>query len=128
MEKLETFGDFIKEKRMSVTPKITLKNMAAKMEMSLTLLSDIENGRKNPFDSQKIEKFCEILELSDADKIRMYDLAAREKNAVPEDITEKIMYTDIGDLAREALRKSKDGANTVEAWKRLIQDLGETDD
>ena len=128
MEKIETFGEFIKEKRMSVTPKITLKNMAAKMDMSLTLLSDIENGRKNPFGSQKIERFCEIMKLNDDDKVKMYDLAAREKNAVPEDITEKIMYTDIGDLAREALRKSKEGANTVEAWKRLIQELGEADD
>lgn len=124
MEKREkTFGEFIKEKRMQHEPRYTLKKMAEKLDMNLTHLSDIENGRKNPFDMGKIEAFCEILGLSDAEKSEMYDLAARDSDSVPADIAETIMYTDQGDYARRALRMVKQGKGDVELWKDLIRKM-----
>jgi transcriptional regulator with XRE-family HTH domain len=126
MEKKEiTFGEYIKEKRMNHIPRYTLKKMAEALDMNLTHLSDIENGRKNPFDADKIESFCKILDLSDEDKSKMYDLAARDSNSVPADITDTIMYTEQGDYARTALRMVNQGKGNVELWKELIRKMEE---
>jgi transcriptional regulator with XRE-family HTH domain len=126
MEKKEiTFGEYIKEKRMNYIPRYTLKKMAEALDMNLTHLSDIENGRKNPFDADKIESFCKILDLSDEDKSKMYDLAARDSNSVPADITDTIMYTEQGDYARTALRMVNQGKGNVELWKELIRKMEE---
>ncbi|MCR5368552.1 MULTISPECIES: helix-turn-helix domain-containing protein [Eubacterium] len=128
MEKpTKTFGEFIKEKRMAHTPRYTLKKMAELLDINITQLSDIENGRKKPFDADKIELFCEILELAIEDKNEMYDLAARDSNSVPADIKDTIMYNEQGDLARVALRKVNQGKGNVELWKELIRKMDETD-
>ena len=121
MDKRETFGIFIKEKRLGTNPKMTLKAMSEELEINLTLLSDIESGRKNPFSADKIERFCEILKLSDEEKAHMYDLAARDIDAVPEDISEEIMYTEYGDIARKALRMTRDGQIDEDEWKNFIR-------
>ena len=56
MEKVtERFGDFIKRIRTSSIPKTTLKQLSEKLNVPLTLLSDIENNRKKPFDKEKIK-------------------------------------------------------------------------
>ena len=58
MEKVtERFGDFVKRIRTSFIPKMTLKQLSEKLVIPLTLLSDIENNRKKPFDKEKIELF-----------------------------------------------------------------------
>lgn len=128
MEKaLERFGDFIKKIRMSQEPRVTLKELAEKMDMSLSLLSDIENGRKRPFDADKIELFCNVFDLSNEDKAYMYDLAARDKDEVSKDISEKIMYSDVGDQARIALRITKDNPEHIKKWKDFIKELEKQD-
>ncbi len=121
----ERFGEYIKKKRMASTPRYTLKKMAEELNINLTYLSDVENGRKNAFSAEKIEKFCEILNLSSGEKEKMYDLAARDLDTVPEDITDTIMYTEQGDMARIALRKVKQGKGNIEMWKELIRRMEE---
>lgn len=121
----ERFGEYIKKKRMASIPRYTLKKMAQELNMNLTHLSDIENGRKNAFSADKIEKFCEILNLSNEEKERMYDLAARDLDIIPEDISDTIMYTEQGDMARIALRKVNQGKGNVEMWKELIRKMEE---
>ena len=121
----KTFGEYIKEKRMNHEPRYTLKKMAEALEMNLTHLSDIENSRKNPFDMEKIESFCKILDLSEEEKAEMYDLAARDSDSVPADIADTIMYTDQGDYARVALRMVKQGKGDIELWKELIRKMEE---
>jgi len=120
-----SFGECIKEKRMQHSPRITLRQMAEKLNINLTHLSDIENGRKNPFDKDKINLFCEILELAEEDKAMLFDLAARDSDSVPMDIADTIMYTDQGDLARKALRMVNQGKGDVELWKELIRKMEE---
>ena len=120
-----SFGDYIKDKRMSHNPRYTLKKMAEALGMNLTQLSDIENGRKKPFDGDRINQFCSILGLSDDERTELYDLAARDLDSVPEDIANTIMYTEQGDLARVALRKVNEGKGTVEMWKELIRMMDE---
>jgi transcriptional regulator with XRE-family HTH domain len=117
------FGAFIKSKRTKDEREITLKAMADTLGLSLSMLSDIEQGRRKPFDSDKIEKFCEYLRLSDEDKALMYDLAARERGDIPSDIDDIMMHSDIGDMARFALRMSNAGVADEEDWKKFIRDI-----
>lgn len=120
-----SFGEYIKKKRMQHSPRITLRQMAEELNMNLTHLSDIENGRKNPFDKDKIDLFCEILDLTEEDKANLFDLAARDSDSIPMDIADTIMYTDQGDLARKALRMVNQGKGDVELWKDLIRKMEE---
>jgi len=121
-ERYMRFGEFIRAKRLADSRELTQKDVADQLGISLTLLSDIEKGRRKPFDSAKIETFCAFLGLTDADRSRMYDLAARETGEVPSDIDDTFMYTDIGDMARLALRLSNAGVISEDDWRSFIQD------
>ena len=126
------FGQFIRAKRLADSRELTLKDISSEIGLSLSMLSDIEKGRRKPFDSDKIEAFCEYLNLTPEDKARMYDLAAREKSEVPSDIEDTMMYTEIGSMARMALRMTNDGLADEEDWKSFIRQLerkrGQEDD
>ena len=124
-EQYMRFGDFIKSRRLADPRELTLKDVAEVLGVSLSLLSDIEKGRRKPFDSAKIEKFCDYLGLPTADRSRMYDLAARETGEVPSDIDDTLMYSDIGDMARHALRMSNAGEITADDWRAFIQTIEE---
>ena len=115
------FGDFIKHKRMNDSREITLKDMAEILGISLSLLSDIENNRRKPFDSDKIELFASELNLTEDDKAKMFDLAALDRKEVPSDIEDVMMYGEIGKMARFALRQSNAGLVTEEDWKTFIR-------
>jgi len=117
------FGDFIKHKRLSDPRELTLKDMSERLGISLSFLSDIENNRRKPFDKDKIEMFAQVLNLSDEDKAKMYDLAARDRREIPSDIEDIMMYSEIGDMARLALRQSKAGVIDEEDWKTFIRDM-----
>lgn len=119
------FGQFIRAKRLADRRELTQKDVADRLGISLTLLSDIEKGRRKPFDSEKIEAFCEFLELPGSDRSRMYDLAARETGEVPSDIDDTFMYSDIGDMARHALRLSNAGVIREEDWRDFIRQIEE---
>ena len=53
----------------------------------------------------------------------MYDLAARDRREIPSDIEDIMMYSEIGDMARLALRQSKAGVIDEEDWKTFIRDM-----
>ena len=124
-EQYMRFGPFIKAKRLADPRELTQKDVADQLGISLTLLSDIEKGRRNPFNAEKIEAFCKYLGLTEDDRSRMYDLAARETGGVPSDIDETLMYTDIGDMARRALRLSNAGVIEEEDWREFIRQIEE---
>jgi transcriptional regulator with XRE-family HTH domain len=122
-EKNMRFGDFIKQKRLNDPRELTLKDMSERLGISLSFLSDIENNRRKPFDQDKIEIFAAELGLSDEDKAKMYDLAARDRREVPSDIEDIMMYDKIGDMARFALRQSNAGVIDEDDWKTFIRDI-----
>lgn len=130
-EKNMRFGAYIKSKRLKDERELTLKDVSNELGLSLSLLSDIEQGRRKPFDSEKIEKFCEFMKLSEEEKALLYDLAAKERGEIPSDIDDTFMYSDVGDLARVALRMTNAGQANEEDWKKFIREIeekrGETD-
>ena len=114
-----SFGDFIRQKRLE---REKLQSEVAKaLDISISFVSEMERRCRLPFDSVKLEKFAEFLNLTEEEKARMYDLASRETNEVPADIADTFMYEDVGDMARFALREFKAGNLEEEDWKQLIR-------
>ena len=115
------FGAFIRAKRIKDPRELTLKDISSVLGISGSLLSDIEQGRRKPFDSERIETFSEYLHLTESDRARLYDLAARETGEVPSDIEDTMMFSPIGDLARHALRLSNEGVVDENDWREFIR-------
>ena len=115
------FGAFIRAKRIKDPRELTLKDISSVLGISGSLLSDIEQGRRRPFDSERIETFSEYLHLTESDRARLYDLAARETGEVPSDIEDTMMFSPIGDLARHALRLSNEGIVDEDDWREFIR-------
>ena len=64
--------------------------MSEQLGLSISLLSGVEQERRKPFNSDKINLFCKKLNPSNADKARMHDLAAKARGEMPVLQTRKI--------------------------------------
>ena len=115
------FGTLIKALRTE--HEVTLKTMSEVLGISRSMLSDIEQNRRKPFDSEKIGKFASYFSLSETDRAILYDAAAKEKGTVPYDLDDIMMHSEVGDLARQALRLTNDGAGDEADWKKFIRQL-----
>jgi transcriptional regulator with XRE-family HTH domain len=118
-----TCGQFIRSKRLQSRRELTLREMGEQLGISLTMYSEIEQGRKNPGEFFDYEKVASLLELTEEEKALMYDLAARKKRTVPSDIEDVMMYSESGSLARMALRMTNAGIAKEEDWKEFIRQL-----
>ncbi len=120
------FGEFIAEKREE--QKLSLRKMAKALEISPAYWSDIEKGRRNPPNLQRLEEIAQLLHLGETDKDRMVDLASQERDEIPMDLQ---AYIKNSDLAKIALRKAKNMASnavTEQAWLNFIQTLEDDED
>lgn len=122
-EKHLRFGELIRKKRLADPREITQGEMAKQLGISLAYVSEIEHCRRKPFDAESIEKFCAYLNLPEDTKTLLFDLAAKERHIIPADIEEVLMYDEIGNMARFALRESNAGNVTTEDWKKFIQEI-----
>ena len=104
-----TFGQFIRKKRLESPAELTLKSVAEKLGISLTMYSDIEKDRRVPSDIFDYEMLARVLDLDSREKALLYDLAAKRKRVVPSDIEDTLMYSETGNLARLALRMTNEG-------------------
>lgn len=116
------FGEFIKSKRLADDRDLTLKDVAKALGISVSMLSDIEQGRRKPFDQEKLERFCDFLGVGDEERALLYDLSAKETRKIPDDIEDTMMYTTSGAYARRALRLTNSGVIGEEDWKRFIRE------
>lgn len=113
------FGKFIETKRKALNK--TLRGLAADLDIAPAYMSDIEKGHRYPPDKDKLEKMAELLNLSEEEKNKMFDLAAGEKdNSVSPDLPEYIMGTE---KARVALRIARDNGATDATWQKIIDML-----
>ena len=115
------FGKYIEEKRKEKG--FTLRGLASALEIAPAYMSDIEKGHRYPPDKEKLESLAGILQLDEAEKNEMFDLAAGEKdNTVSPDLPEYIMGTE---KARVALRKARDKNAGNDIWEKMIRVLEE---
>lgn len=113
-----TFGEFLQKKREE--KKITLRRMAEMLKMSAPYLSDIEKGRRNPPEMEKLELIAQTLLLSDEEKSIMLDLAGKMRNSVAPDLPEYII--DRGYVSA-ALRTARDLNASEDDWLRFVEEL-----
>lgn len=114
----QTFGEFLQTKREA--KQITLRKMAEMLKMSAPYLSDIEKGRRNPPEMDKLEQIAQILLLSDEEKTVMLDLAGKMRNTVAPDLPEYIMERD---YVSAALRTARDLDASEADWLRFVEEL-----
>lgn len=112
------FGEFISDKR--IEKKITLRMMAEKLGISAPFLTDVEKGRRNPFDFEKLTLLADILELSAEEKALMLDLAGKKRNTVAPDLPQYIIERD---YVSAALRTAKDLDAGEEEWNQFVEEL-----
>jgi len=122
MDEDNTFGAFIKDKRMELDPYISLRKMAELLNISAPHMSNIEAGRDAAPQNEVLINLARILKLDKKDTEYMYDLAAASKNytAIPEDLPE---YITTHEYAKIALRVAKDVDATDEEWIEFIEKL-----
>lgn len=110
------FGFFIAQKRLEKDVK--LKPIAEKLGVSVTYLSDIIKGRRNPPDIEGLEALANILNLNDEERNEMLDLAGSARNQISPDLPEYIMDENIPN-ARIALRKAKSYGLGDDFWQEV---------
>lgn len=111
------FGKFIEARRKAKN--ITLRGLAAELDIAPAYMSDIEKGHRYPPDKEKLYALVNILGLSEEETCEMFDLAAGEKdNTVSPDLPEYIMGTE---KARVALRMARDKGATDADWQKIIE-------
>lgn len=109
------FGEYIEKRRKSLG--ITLRGLAAELEIAPAYMSDIEKGRRYP-PEKKLDDIAIILKFNEKEKNHMLDLAALTKEkTVSSDLPEYIMEKD---LVRVALRRARDGKLSDEGWQDII--------
>ena len=118
-----SFGSFITNIRLNDERRLRQSDVADKLELSLSYYSDIEKDYRRPLNAEEMEIFAELFNLTEEDKIIMYDLASQETNTIPADVENYIMEDENGELARTALRKAKAVNADEKMWKKFIWDL-----
>ena len=122
------FGAYINSKRKgrgSDGNDVLLRDLAEAMgNMSVSYLSDIIKGRRNPPDKKLLEIIAKVLRLSEDERNEMYDLAGKERDGAPPDLPEYIMDENIPHV-RSALRKAKKKGLGDEFWKKINDEIDE---
>ena len=112
----QTFGSFLREKRMARG--LTLRGMAAKLDLSPVYMSNIENNRRAAPSQEYLERMAMLLQLDKPEREWMLDLAAKSKqNRVSADLPDYIMDREI---VRAALRTAKEADATDQEWQEFI--------
>lgn len=121
------FGNYISKKRKE--KEISLRTMAKDLNISVSYLSDLEQGNKLPPNSTKdnykdlLMLIMDYLELSDEEKSNCQLFADNDlvkKGYVSNDITNYMGQTP---LANVALRKAKDLNYSDDDWKKIIEEI-----
>lgn len=113
-----TFGDFISQKRKDL--RITLKDMADRLNISSPYLSDVEKGKRDSFDLERLNQIAKILNLDEEESSIMMDLAGKQRSTVAPDLPEYILKTKGLSVA---LRKARDLDVKEEEWIKFIEEI-----
>jgi len=120
-EKYLAFGDYIRKKRLADPRELTMSDVAAHLDLSVSYYGAVENRNKRAFNAETLKKLAEFLNLTDEETALMYDLAGRENHDVPYDIEDTFLHEEVGDLIRFATRQTKAGFIKEEDWKTFIR-------
>lgn len=114
----QNFGEFLQHKREQ--QKITLRQLAEELDLSAPFLSDVEKGRRNSLDMDRLVMLRQILNLSDDEYETMLNLAGKQRKTVAPDLPEYIMERD---YVSAALRTARDLDAGEAEWQRFVEEL-----
>lgn len=117
---MSTFGMYLSELRKG--RRITLKDMAAKLGITSPYLSDVEKGRRDSFDIDKLNQIVQILNLNEEEADKLMNLAGDQRNEIAPDLSD---YVARKDYINAALRKAKNIDAGEEEWFNFIKALEE---
>ncbi|MCL2083318.1 MAG: helix-turn-helix domain-containing protein [Oscillospiraceae bacterium] len=122
MDTEDTFGAFLRKKRLETAPYISLRELGRQLKLSPVYMSDVETGREYAPKGEILTNIANILNLNKEDRDLMFDLAAktRSRDTVPADLPE---YITSNEYAKIALRVAKDVDATDTEWQEFIDKL-----
>lgn len=102
------FGDYISEKRKEKN--FTIRELANKLNISFTYLSDVEKGRAKAFKQETLKKIIEVLQLNKDESDTLNDLAGESQDTVAPDIAEYLKNHPeaVAAFRKNVIRKEKD--------------------
>ena len=102
------FGDYISQKRKEKD--FTIRELANKLNISFTYLSDVEKGRAKAFKQETLKKIIEVLQLNKDESDELNDLAGESQDTVAPDIAEYLKNHPDAVVAfrKNVIRKEKD--------------------
>lgn len=113
-----TFAEYLKEKRQQRG--FTLRGFADKVGIAPSYMSDIEKSKRNAPTQDILNKIADVLELTNDEQNMLLDLAATDKDAIAQDLTN---YVSENSAVRVALRKAKELKLGEEEWLQIIEEM-----
>lgn len=88
----------------------TIRELANKLNISFTYLSDVEKGRAKAFKQETLKKIIEVLQLNKDESDELNDLAGESQDTVAPDIAEYLKNHPEAVVAfrKNVIRKEKD--------------------
>lgn len=115
----ENLGSFISNKRKKMG--LSLRKLALNIGISVTYLSDIENGRKANISKDILENISKSLMLDNQEKEKLFTLVGNKNDSIPMDVEEFVKeHPEIVAYLREAKRGEHN------RWLKRIENNGET--
>ena len=112
------FGEFITAKRKERN--LTLRGLASSLGIAPAYMSDIEKSTRNAHTQDILDKIADVLELTNDEKNMLLDLAATDKDAIAQDLTNQVSENS---AVRVALRKAKELKLGEEEWLQIIEEM-----
>jgi transcriptional regulator with XRE-family HTH domain len=117
---IKSFGDFLKEKRIS--KEISLREFSLKLGIAASYMSDIEKGRRYAPDKEKLDNMAEILGIRGEELTYFYDLASISRQETPVDIKEFIIKNENAKIMLRTVKNLND-----EKQKEIIEFIRKID-
>ena len=114
------FGAYIHERRLAL--QLPMRRLAEMVGLSPSYLRDIELGNRQAPKNQ-LSKLAQALEIPEDELSLFYDLAGASRGYQYEDINP---YLEQQELARVALRMTRDAGLDNEAWQRIISEISKS--
>ena len=95
-EKNMRYGQFIRSKRITDSRELTLKDIAEELGVSVSFVSDVEQGRRKPYDEEKTEKLIEFLKFTEEDIALMEIIINQDPVQFPDKIEDDFgLFSDL---------------------------------
>lgn len=120
------FGEYLRNVRRA--KKISIRELAKRVNKTATYLSDIEKGNNKPPEKELLETIIKKLNLEDCPKVKtaLFDLAAKDRNDIPADIKEHMLNNKpLLDLIRK-IKNSSNECDVLLSVQKILNELGGT--